>query len=192
MNNPIMLFNQLYEEELKLSEVTIPSACCFSTIGLDGYPNSRFVSCKEILDDKFIITGSKTARKGQEVQHNAKVSLTFWWTSTNVQVRVQGNINELDKEFSHKYFQERNRESQIVSMISDQGEILSNINQLEDKYHEISLQYSHKELPTPISFAAWEINPLRIEFLIFSDARFHQRTLYQKTVNGWESCHLQP
>ncbi|MDR0193613.1 MAG: pyridoxal 5'-phosphate synthase [Myroides sp.] len=192
MNNPILYFNELYQEELKHTSVKIPSACCFTTIGVDGFPNSRFVSCKEVVNDHFIITGSKTARKGIEVKKNSKVALAFWWTSTNVQVRVQGLINELDSDSSNKYFQERNRESQIVSIVSNQGEVLDDIANLEQAYKVVEEEYREQVLSTPTSFGAWEIIPFRIEFLIFSDSRFHNRILYEKEGDAWKHTLLKP
>jgi pyridoxamine 5'-phosphate oxidase len=61
---PIEIFNQWFNEELKLTTVRIPTACCLSTIGIDNYPNSRFVSLKGIIEDNFIVTGTITSRKG--------------------------------------------------------------------------------------------------------------------------------
>ena len=192
MKEPISLFRQLYEEELKVTPVKIPSACCFTSIGLDGFPNSRFVSCKEIIGNSFIITGSKTARKGQEVEKNNKVSLVFWWTSTHVQVRIQGVIEELDSSYSHRYFQERNRESQAVSIVSAQGEGLQDLAELEEAYTALLQQYEGKALPTPVSFAAWAVQPFRIEFLLFSEARFHERILFEWENGAWSSSKLKP
>ncbi|MBB1138695.1 pyridoxal 5'-phosphate synthase [Myroides sp. WP-1] len=192
MKEPISLFRQLYEKELKLTPVKIPSACCFTSVGLDGFPNSRFVSCKEIIDNRFIITGSKTARKGREVEENNKVSLAFWWTSTNVQVRIQGVIEELDTFSSHRYFQERNRESQVVSIVSAQGEDLINLSELEVAYTALLQQYEGKALPTPTSFAAWAVQPFRIEFLLFSEARFHERILFEYKNGEWNNRALKP
>ncbi len=63
-NSPIEIFKLWYQNEQELTKIRIPSACCLSTNGIDGFPNSRFVSLKDILDDKFIITGNLTSRKG--------------------------------------------------------------------------------------------------------------------------------
>ncbi|TDS52717.1 pyridoxine/pyridoxamine 5'-phosphate oxidase [Myroides indicus] len=192
MNNPIKYFNQLYRQELKHTAVKIPSACCFTTIGVDGFPNSRFVSCKEVVNDRFIITGNKKARKGIEARENNKVALAFWWTSTNIQVRVQGVIKELDFSYSETYFKGRNRESQIVSTVSNQGEELSDIAWLEQAYMAVDNQYKEKSLPTPESFGVWAIIPYRIEFLIFNDSRFHERVLYEQRGGVWKKTFLKP
>ncbi|SHN13530.1 hypothetical protein SAMN05216269_11511 [Flavobacterium xinjiangense] len=38
---PLEIFNQWFDEELKLTKVRIPTACCLSTIGTDNYPRYR-------------------------------------------------------------------------------------------------------------------------------------------------------
>ena len=75
---PIEYFNKWFNEELQLTKVRIPTACCLSTIGTDDYPNARFVSLKGIINNSFIVTGPVTSRKGIEINRSSKVALTFW------------------------------------------------------------------------------------------------------------------
>jgi pyridoxamine 5'-phosphate oxidase len=62
-----MIFQSWLQEELNLTQVRIPIACCFSTVGLDNYHNARFVSLKEVSDDSFVITEPLNSRKGLEI-----------------------------------------------------------------------------------------------------------------------------
>ena len=62
--NPIEIFRKWFDKELNLTKVSIPAACCLSTIGIDNYPNARFVALKGIVNDNFIVTGTLTSRKG--------------------------------------------------------------------------------------------------------------------------------
>ena len=134
--NPIIIFNQWFDEELKLTKVRIPTACCLSTIGIDNYPNARFVSLKGIVENKFVVTGTLTSRKGLEIDEMNKVALTFWWTETERQVRIQGSAKQISIELADKYFAERNRDSQIISLVSDQGQLLNDIDTLNKNYQE--------------------------------------------------------
>lgn len=90
--NPFSKFEEWYKEELFKTSVSIPSACCLSTTGLDGYPNARFVSLKSLIDESFVFTGSSDSRKGLELETIPKAALTFWWTETERQVRIQGDV----------------------------------------------------------------------------------------------------
>ena len=75
---PLDLFAEWLNKETSLTKVRIPTACCLSTVGLDGFPNSRFVSLKELAENKFVVTGSLISRKAFEINDNNKVALTFW------------------------------------------------------------------------------------------------------------------
>jgi pyridoxamine 5'-phosphate oxidase len=114
--DPIKLFTKWYQEEQHLCNIKIPSACCFSTNGLDGYPNARFVSLKEVLDGRFIITGPVSSRKGREILKSTKTSLSFWWTVTERQVRIQGDATKISDQHADNYFNERSRNHSLFHL----------------------------------------------------------------------------
>ncbi|HEV7330500.1 MAG TPA: pyridoxamine 5'-phosphate oxidase [Flavisolibacter sp.] len=190
--SPIDVFNQWLNEEVNQAKVRIPTACCLSTIGTDGYPNARFVSLKDIVDDHFIVTGPLGSRKGIEINNTNKVALTFWWTATERQVRVQGNATEMDAQLADKYFAERNRESQIVALASAQGQEIDNLAILAEKYENIEARFANKPLPRPSDWGGYLIDPIRIEFLEFKPTRFHHRKLYERNNGRWIIKQLQP
>jgi len=189
--NPIIKFEEWYQQELNKTNVTIPSACCLSTLGLDNYPNARIVSLKEVNEKGFVITGSKNSRKGLELQHNKKASLTFWWTETERQVRLQGGIEWIPDELADKYFSERGKDSQVVSQVSHQGNILENPDALE-KLFEMKKEEYDDEVPRPKDWTGFVIIPKRIEFMEFKKSRFHHRELFIKGRKGWVKNYLQP
>jgi len=191
-HNPIEIFKQLFNEEQKLSKVRIPTACCFSTNGLDGFPNARFVSFKDIIDDCFIITGSITSRKGIEINQSEKVSLTFWWTETEKQVRVQGVATRIRDDLADKYFSERNLDSQIVSIVSNQGAEIEKMEDLVTAYEKMEIESKNKQIIRPNNWSGYRIEPIRIEILEFEKSRFHIRRLYEMHNENWKVTKLQP
>lgn len=189
---PILQFNEWYSREMRKSSASIPSACCLSTIGTDGYPNARFVSLKEIKNDSFIITGPLLSRKGIEINAIPKVALTFWWEATQRQIRIQGDATVISEADADKYFQERDRESQIVSHACMQGKTINDTSLLAKAYRDVKQQFDGKSIPRPDNWGGFSILPLRIEFLEFKSTRFHERTLFERTHTGWISTSLQP
>ncbi|WP_338815657.1 pyridoxal 5'-phosphate synthase (plasmid) [Bernardetia sp. Wsw4-3y2] len=187
---PIKLFEKWFSEEEKLSKLSVPTAVCLSTIGLDGFPNSRFVSLKEVIEESFIITTSFDSRKGAEIEVNNKVALTFWWTETQRQVRIQGIATKIDKELAQKYFYERDLDSQIVSLICQQGKETDDIKALEKEVLEMSL--TNPKIEIPKNWGGYSIKPIRIEFMEFRKTRFHDRKLYEMRNNEWTLKQLQP
>ncbi len=189
---PIQLFNIWYQQELKLTTVSIPSACCLSTIGIDGFPNARIVSLKEVTDDGFIITSALNSNKGIEITRLNKVSLTFWWTETERQVRIQGLATQISNEKADQYFFERPRDSQLVSIASHQSQVIEDIKCLYDEFVTVDKQFENKLIPRPNDWGGYEIKPIRMEFFEFKPSRFHERQLYSLEDNNWVKKYIQP
>lgn len=188
--NPILLFRTWYEEFLKKTTVKLPSTCCLSTIGLDQYPNSRFVALKEVSEEGFIVTGTVTSRKGAEISTSNKVALAFWWAETEKQVRIQGDAEPISAGLADKFFSERSRDSQIVSSVSNQGKELTDPGKLIAEY-EIA-DKKHGIISRPENWGGYLVKPKRIEFLEFKSTRFHDRTLYELNDTTWGVKKLQP
>lgn len=188
--HPIQLFQKWYDEELSLTKVSIPSAVCLSTIGKDGFPNARFVSLKEIIDDSFIVTGPLNSRKGEEVKNNNRVSLTFWWTETERQIRIQGLATQISDAMADKYFDERDKTSQVISLICEQGKELEDLESLEKRVMEKAAD--DQKVRRPQDWSGFMIKPVRIEFMEFKTSRFHLRRLYEVENSIWKARNLQP
>lgn len=187
---PIEIFTKWFDEELKLSKARIPTAVCLSTVGIDNYPNARFVSYKELIDNSFIITGPLNSRKGIEIENNDKVALTFWWTETERQIRIQGVATKISEQLADKYFNERNLNSQAVSSICEQGKEIDNLEQLEKKILEKVSERS--KIIRPNNWSGFSIKPIRIEFMEFKKTRFHDRKLYEIENGEWTLKQIQP
>jgi pyridoxamine 5'-phosphate oxidase len=181
-----------YQQELQVTEVDIPSACCFSTLGTDGYPNSRFVSLKEIKNNSFIVTGPLNSRKGIEVQASPRVALCFWWPQTGRQVRIQGDAFPLTDADADRYFEGRNRDSKIVSTLFRQGEPIQEPDQLAEQFEQGKRQFGTDKIPRPENWGGFRIEPIRVEFMEFKKSRLHLRELHQKETGTWQVQYLQP
>jgi len=190
--NPLKQINVWLDEQIRASKAKIPTACCLSTQGTDGFPNSRFVSLKGIEQENFVITGPITSRKGVEIARNKKVGLSFWWPETERQVRVQGIASPLPSEMADTYFEERSRESQLVSIISEQGKQLADHDALKERYNQLISTTTEKRFKRPNGWNGYLIKPVRIELMEFSTNRFHKRTLFELVREEWKSIQLQP
>jgi len=190
--DPLNKFQNWYLEELAETNDKIPSACCFSTIGTDGYPNARFVSLKDVRNGQFIVTGPLNSRKGLEIEQTPMAALTFWWPVTQKQVRVQGDVHSLDAAEADLYFRERPAEAQIVSLVSEQGKLLEDADFLDKRFSHFQKLYENREVPRPDDWGGFSITPVRMEFLLFSGSRFHERILYTREGQQWKEKSLQP
>ena len=190
--NPFPVFERWYKEEQSLTKARIPAACCLSTTGLDGFPNARFVSLKEVTGDAFVVTGPYASRKGQEISKSAKVALAFWWPETERQVRIQGTAAIIEAHLAHKYFAERTRDAQLVSLVSKQGNELTDPESLHHLFRLAEIRYTDQAIPMPEDWGGYAIKPLRIEFMEFRLTRFHDRKLYEQANGTWTLKQIQP
>lgn len=190
--SPIEKFKKWYKEELEQSTAKIPSACCLTSIGIDGYPNARFVSLKEIIANKFVITGPLNSQKGIELLANQKAALTFWWTATERQVRIQGDAVQIEDDLANHYFKHRSKASQIVSKISNQGKPMEDLDGLRARFEQEKINYNEMDIKRPSKWAGFYIIPKRIELMEFKASRFHIRALFFKENEHWIKTILQP
>ena len=98
----------------------------------------------------------------------------------------------ISNELADKYFEERNRDSQIVSIVSQQGQILTDIDELNKKYQRMESAFTNQALTRPENWGGYFIRPVRIEFLEFKATCFHNRQLFELTDGKWTTKQLQP
>jgi pyridoxamine 5'-phosphate oxidase len=177
--NPIPVFERWYNEELRLSTASIPSACCLSTTGLDGYPNARFVSLKAVVDDAFVVTGPYASKKGHEIGRSNNVALTFWWHVTERQVRIQGTAAKIEEELADVYFCERTRNAQLVALVSRQGDEVNDLEDLCRLFRQTEMDFTARTIPRPKDWVGYAIKPILIELMEFRSTRFNDRKLYE-------------
>lgn len=121
-----------------------------------------------------------------------KVALSFWWTATERQVRVQGDATGISAAQADKYFAERERSAQIVSIVSEQGKEIENIDELNKRYRKEEDRLEEKAIKRPGNWGGFSIKPIRIEFMEFKPTRFHDRRLYELNSGQWVLKQLQP
>jgi len=189
---PFSKFKSWLLEAREKSQLKFPAACCLSTLGLDGFPNARFVSMKSVTDNKFIITGSLSSRKGMELKEDPKAALTFWWEKMNRQIRIQGTVELINSSEADIYFENRNKSSQIISQLSRQGQPLSNFEDFESTIKSKLTDLELEEIKRPGNWGIMALAPMRFEFLTFAESRLHHREYYEKNEGVWKSSLLQP
>ncbi|MBN2774954.1 MAG: pyridoxamine 5'-phosphate oxidase family protein, partial [Prolixibacteraceae bacterium] len=87
--NPMDLFKTWFTEAIN-SGTDDANAMVLSTIGLDGFPDSRVVLLKSLESNSFFFFTNFKSQKGKSIENNNKVSLTFFWPEFQRQVRIKG------------------------------------------------------------------------------------------------------
>jgi pyridoxamine 5'-phosphate oxidase len=190
--NPFIVFTNWLHDYATRSKSNYTGACVLSTVGMDGYPNARNVSLK-LLEYPFLIFGTPmNSRKSMELKASGKVALTFWWEESMRQIRIQGIASELDLETADFLFDKRNKESQVVSLISAQGSDLPSWEIFEGRYRITFEEWKDQKIERPEHWGGFKVEPIRYEFMEFRETRLHHRSVFEKKKDRWEMKMIQP
>lgn len=190
-DNPIDLFKRWFEEA-KQCGLREPTAMCLSTCTPEGAPSSRMVLLKAVDDRGFVFYTNLGSRKGREIETNPRVALCFYWMPLGKQVRIEGTAERVSDEEADAYFASRDRQSQIGAYASKQSRPLAGYLELERRAAEFAVKFGIGKIPRPSFWSGYRVVPALIEFWLEKPFRLHERLLYRKTADGWDTTWLFP
>lgn len=151
----------------------------------------RMVLVKRVKTDRFCFFTNAESRKGRELEANRHVALCFHWKSLRRQVRVEGEVHELEAPMVDAYFHSRSQASPIGAAISEQSRILESREELEERVRRFA-EITPREVPRPSYWRGFRVLPKRIEFWISGADRLHDRFLFTRRGEEWEQVRLFP
>jgi pyridoxamine 5'-phosphate oxidase len=140
----------------------------------------------------FVFFTNYNSRKGQELTNNPQAALCFYWASLDEQIRIEGRVERVSTGESDAYFDGRPRGSQLGAWASDQSQVLSSRETLEEKYREIERRFDGQPVQRPPFWGGFRLIPTRIEFWYGRPDRLHDRVLYVRDANAWRIERLYP
>lgn len=191
---PIRQFNLWFQQALDAG-VYEPNAMTLATATPDGKPTARIVLLKEVNPGGFVFYTNYESQKGQQLIANPYGALVILWKKLERQIRIEGKVEKIDPQASEKYFHSRPRASQIGAWASEQSQVISNREVLEQKLVDLQSQYSDDDItiPLPEHWGGFRVVPNRIEFWQGRPNRLHDRLVYDLLDDGnWEIKRLSP
>ena len=190
--NPIILFRDWFDEVQSKGKEQETNAMTLSTQQSDGGVASRVVLLKEVSDEGFVFYTNYNSSKGQSIEHNNRVCISFFWQSMERQVIIQGTATKLPSEASDQYFQSRPRGSQLGAHVSNQSEVIESRSTLENRLKSLEDQYKNQPIPRPTHWGGYEVSPHSIEFWQGRTNRLHDRLVYKQKSSTWVIERLSP
>ena len=122
--NPIAQFRAWFADALA-AQIIDANAMSLATVSATGEPSVRTVLLKDLDDEGFVFFTHYTSPKGQDLAHNPRASLLFFWAALERQVRVTGAVSQVARAVSEEYFASRPLESQWAVWAAPQSSVLA-------------------------------------------------------------------
>ena len=175
------------------AKIPLAEAMTLATATPDGKPSARMVLLKQVDQNGFVFFTNYRSAKARQLDANPYASLVFYWNELERQVRVEGSVTRVSEQESRDYFQTRPRESQIGAWASEQSEVISSRDVLEQRAHELESLYFDREIDCPEHWGGYRLRPERIEFWKGRIGRLHDRIVYQRESDRiWTITRLAP
>jgi len=192
--DPIQHFRSLLAAAQSVDRALLPepTAMTLATVGSDGQPSARLVLLKAVDDRGFVFYTNLRSRKGRELAANPRAALAFHWQPLEVQVRIEGAVEQVNDAEADEYFASRPRGSQIGAWASDQSEVLSSAADLDARFAEVERRFAGRDVPRPPHWSGYRLIAERIEFWRNRPSRLHERRLFEREGARWRERLLYP
>ncbi len=191
--NPIELFRDWFLEADTSESVTEANAMNLATIGLDGFPKNRIVLLKRFTYEGFIFYTNYNSEKGKAISKNPNVCLSFFWQSLERQIIIKGKVEKLAENLSDGYFESRPDGSKLGAWASNQSEIVSSRDALDNSLKAFEEKFHESEIPRPKHWGGFLIKPVTIEYWQGRPNRMHDRIRYTLQPDfNWKKERLAP
>jgi pyridoxamine 5'-phosphate oxidase len=189
--DPVAMFRHWMHDAV-VAGLHEPNAMVVATVSAQGHPSSRMVLLKGVDERGFVFYSNYDSRKGRDLSVNPHAALLFPWHDLQRQVRVEGRVDQLSREESAAYFATRPRASQLGAWASPQSSVVASRDDLENRYAQVDEQFVAGDVPLPPNWGGYVVRPEVVEFWQGRRGRMHDRLVYRRVGEGWETVRLAP
>jgi pyridoxamine 5'-phosphate oxidase len=190
-NNPFEQFEQWFNNAREAG-VLEPNALSLGTVDQDGRAALRTVLLKSFDDQGFVFYTNYGSRKAQDLSANPSAAMLFPWIALNRQVIVRGDVEKVSQTESLRYFASRPRGSQIGAWVSEQSQVITSREALEEQVERVQARFETGDVPLPPFWGGYRLRPARFEFWQGRPSRLHDRFEYTRRDGEWCIQRLQP
>jgi pyridoxamine 5'-phosphate oxidase len=189
--DPIELFRHWFHAAEE-SGLLLPESCALATVTNDSKPSVRMVLVKDVDERGFVFYTNYGSRKATELEANPHAALCFHWAVLHRQVRVAGTVARVSEAESADYFASRPKGARLGAWASKQSQPLSGHEELETRLREVQESFSGDDVPLPSFWGGYRLSPDQMEFWQGRADRLHDRLVFTRSEDGWDTARLYP
>jgi pyridoxamine 5'-phosphate oxidase len=188
--DPFQQFRLWFDQALE-ANLPEPNAMTLATVAPDGTPHARTVLLKG-LNPGFVFYTNYQSQKAQDLAHNNRAAILFFWPELERQVRVTGTVSKVSPEESDAYFKTRPAGHRLGAWASPQSTIVASRAVLEESAEIAKQKFGEQDVPRPDWWGGYRLQPSRIEFWQGRVNRLHDRIEYVQNGGTWNFHRLAP
>jgi len=190
--DPFTQFQTWFSDALA-AHLAMPNAMTLATATRDGKPSARIVLLKGFDERGFVFYSNYESQKGHDLAENPWASLVFLWAELERQVRIEGPVEYFSAAESDAYFQSRPRGSQLGACISQQSQVISSREILDERFQQLMAEHPDRDVARPPYWGGYRLSPTSLEFWQGRPNRLHDRLRYRFLPDGrWLLERLSP
>tara|TARA_B100000579_G_scaffold429401_2_gene441088 strand:+ start:1410 stop:2048 length:639 start_codon:yes stop_codon:yes gene_type:complete len=189
-NSQSINYNNLFPDPIDQLKLWMNEAIDFkikdpNAVVLSTYDNvkgiqSRVVLIKDINEFGLIFYTNFDSVKGAQITNNKHVSLCFFWSALERQVRISGSIKKISDSDSDAYWDSRPVNSKISAIFSKQSQEIKKDFNFEKEFEAFNKKYKNEVIRRPNNWGGYIITPNYFEFWAGRKNRQHDRFVYEK------------
>lgn len=189
----LLTFQQLQSQAYDVGEPD-PTAMTLATADTGGRVSLRAVLLKHVDEHGFVFYTNLHSHKGQQLAANPRAALCFLWLRlrNQVQVRVEGEVEEVSAADADAYFAGRARDSQIGAWASLQSQTLPDRATFDTRMDQFQQRFAGQAVPRPPHWSGRRVRPDLVEFWYGARFRLHQRDRWEWREGAWQRRLLYP
>ncbi len=187
---PFSILKLKYDEALNNGQKLIEAISISSYNKEINEVESRFVNLKYIINDEFIFFSNYESPKASSFISHNQISALFFWSRTNVQIRMKAKIKKMTNEFNQNYFFTRSEEKNALAISSNQSKPIDSYSQVKKNYNKSFKNDDLKKCPE--YWGGFSFTPYYFEFWEGHESRINKREIFEKIDGVWEQSLLQP
>ena len=188
--SPYIIFKKKYDEALNAGQRNIEAIHISSYNKKIEEVDARVVNLKFIDNDNFIFFSNYNSPKSIAFESYDQVSALFFWSATNVQIRMKAKIKRTSAKFNKQYFKNRSLNKNALAISSVQSKEISSYSEVMAKYmNALKLE---DLAACPDYWGGFSFIPFYFEFWEGDESRVNKRKAFTLVDGDWQKTILQP